>query len=216
MPTPGFELLAISDRATLGEERLPAWLAALATAGVGAVQIREKDLSDRALLRLALEARSLLPALVRLLVNGRLDVALAAGADGAHLPADGLPVASLRQRFGPEPLLGLSTHLPDEVARAAAEGADYVTFGPIHAVPGKDGPLPGLAGLRRAAAHGIPVYALGGVTLEGLDAAGRRAALEEIAAAGAAGIAGIRIFQRTSELPDLVHTAAEVFRRSRP
>src|SRR5262245_46490455 len=105
-------LLAISDRHALtesvadgDEESLDGWLAALGRAGVEAVQIREKGLDDRALYGLVRRARALLPPGVRLLVNGRLDVALAAGADGAHLPADGVPVAALRERFGPGVLL---------------------------------------------------------------------------------------------------------------
>lgn len=204
--SPPFRLLAISDRAALGgEEALPAWLCGLAAAGVDAVQLREKDLADRALYGLARQARALLPPPLCLLVNGRLDLALAAGADGAHLPADGVPLAALRARFGPGVLLGRSTHRLEEVAEARRDGADYVTFGPVYPTPGKErhGPPPGLAGLRRAAALGIPVYALGGVTIERLG---------DVAAAGAAGAAGIRIFQ-TSDLPALVRAAAAAFQR---
>jgi thiamine-phosphate pyrophosphorylase len=203
---PPFRLLAISDRASLGgEEALPAWLHGLAAAGVDGVQLREKDLGDRALYGLARQARSLLPPPLRLLVNGRLDLALAAGADGAHLPADGVPLAALRARFGPGVLLGRSTHRLAEVEQARRDGADYVTFGPVYPTPGKEryGPPSGLAGLRQAAALGIPVYALGGVTIQRLG---------EIAAAGAAGAAGIRIFQ-APDLPALVRAAAGAFQR---
>ena len=208
MPAPGFDLLAISDRASCPGE-LADWLTALGAAGVGGVQLREKDLDDRALYGLARLARSALPRSTALLVNGRLDVALAAGADGAHLPADGLPLDVLRRRFGPDVLLGRSTHSVEEVEHARAEGADYVTFGPFEPVPGKErfGPPPGLDGLSRAAACGIPVYALGGVRLE---------LLREIAAAGAAGVAGIRMFQRASELSALVRAARQTFGGARP
>lgn len=208
-PVSPFRLLAISDRAALGgEAALPTWLRRLAAAGLAeltAVQLREKDLADRALHDLARQARALLPPSIRLLVNGRLDLALAAGADGAHLPADGVPLAALRERFGPEALLGRSTHHPDEVEQARRDGADYVTFGPVYSTPGKErfGPPPGLAGLRQAAAVGIPVYALGGVTIQRLG---------EVAEAGAAGAAGIRIFLgETTELQELVHAAAQIF-----
>ena len=201
-----FTLLAVSDRASLGEDRLPGWIGQLAAAGVDGLMLREKDLADRALYALTRLARSLfLPASGRLLVNGRLDVALAAGADGAHLPGDGVPLAALRQRFGPRPLLGRSTHRLEEVAEARDAGADYVVFGPVYSTPGKaPGEGQGLAGLERAAAQGLPVYALGGVTLE---------RLAEVAAAGAAGAAGIRLFQEIGRLPELVQAAAQVFPR---
>jgi thiamine-phosphate pyrophosphorylase len=198
MPVPGFKALAISDRATLPGD--PAtWLGELARVGIdgiAAVQIREKDLDDRALYTLVCAARSILPPSALLLVNGRLDIALAAGADGAHLPADGLSVAALRARFGPDVFLGVSTHRVEEVERALQGGADYVTFGPVYPTPGKDrfGPPPGLdgpGGLAAAAAVSIPVYALGGVTLDRLG---------EVASAGAAGVAGIRLFQPPSDL----------------
>jgi thiamine-phosphate pyrophosphorylase len=199
---PTFSLLAISDRASLGTP-LADWLRALGEAGVGAVQIREKDLDDRALHELARLAREILPPSTRLLVNGRLDVALAAGADGVHLPADGVPIAPLRARFGPGVLIGRSTHTVAEVERARDEGADYVTFGPVWETPGKEGPA-GTAGLARAAAAGLPVYALGGVTLDRFG---------ELAAAGAAGAAAIRLFQRPADLPEAARIARATFGR---
>jgi len=197
-PPPTFSLLAISDRirlADLGIE-MADWLRAAGAAGLGAVQLREKDLDDRALHDLTRLARSILPPAVRLLVNGRLDVALAAGADGVHLPADGVPVAALRARFGPGVLIGRSAHTVAEVERARDEGADYVTFGPVYATPGKGAPVDS-GELVRAAASGLPVYALGGITLERFD---------ELAMAGSAGIAAIRLFQSTS-IPDLAALA---------
>jgi len=197
---PTFSLLAIGDRASLGMP-LEDWLRALGAAGVGAVQLREKDLDDRGLYDLTRLARAVLPPSTRLLVNGRLDVALAAGADGVHLPSDGVPTAPLRARFGPGVLIGRSTHTVAEVERARDEGADYATFGPVWATPGKGAPV-GTAELARAAAAGLPVYALGGVTLE---------RFEEAAAAGAAGIAAIRLFQRPADLLEAARIAREAF-----
>jgi thiamine-phosphate pyrophosphorylase len=193
---PRFSLLAISDRRSLPLE--PAdWLRALGAAGIDAVQIREKDLEDGALYGLTRLARETLPSATRVVVNGRLDIALAAGADGVHLPADGLPAAPLRARFGPGVLIGRSTHSLAEVERARDEGVDYVAFGPVYSAPGKGSPSgPGM--LARAADLGVPVYALGGVTLERFG---------ELAAAGATGVAAIRLFQKISEL-DLVARAA--------
>ena len=142
-----------------------------------------------------------MPPPVCLLLNGRADVALAAGADGVHLPADGVPVAALRARFGRGLLIGRSTHCLEDVERARHDGADYVTFGPVYASPGK-GAAVGLAALRRAAATGLPVFALGGVTLE---------RFAELAATGASGIAAIRLFQEIADLPRVTRGAAEHF-----
>ncbi len=162
-------------------------------AGVDRVQIRERRLSTRELLRLASEAVALRgPG--KLLVNDRLDVALASGADGVHLPA-GRPAASeIRMLGGDGFLVGVSCHSVEEVERAAGEGADFVVLGPIFATPGKGPPL-GLKPLERAARAPVPVLALGGVAL-----ANARQCLE----AGAAGIAGIRIFQDAENLAETV------------
>ena len=197
-----FRLLAISDRRSLPDGDLTGWLGGCAAAGVDAVQIREKDLDDRALLDITRSARAILPSTTRLLVNGRADVALAAGADGVHLPSDGVPAAALRRRFGPGLLLGVSTHRVEEVERARDEGADYAVFGPVWETPGK-GPATGVEALARAAATGLPVYALGGVTI------GR---FGEVAAAGAAGVAAIRLFQRSAKI-DEIREAVEAARR---
>lgn len=192
-------LLAISDAAARGARRLEHWLGDLEAAGVDAVQVREKELADGELYRLVCAARRAWPHL--LLVNGRIDVARAAGADGVHLPAAGVPVAPLRQRFGPGAVIGRSTHDPAEVATARAAGADYVTFGPVFPTPSKAryGRPPGLAGLARATAQGLPVLALGGIGPE---------RLAEVAAAGAHGVAGIRAFHD----PEVLRRWSEVRR----
>lgn len=187
-------MLAISDRATLAEGGLPAWLASLAAAGIEAVQLREKDLPDRDLLAAAREARATLGSGVRLLVNGRVDVALAAGADGVHLPADGVPIAPLRRRFGRRLWIGRSTHRLAEIEAARDAGAEYVTFGPVLPVPGKGEPV-GFDGLARASRLDVPVLALGGITEDHFA---------DVAAAGAAGVAAIRLFQDPARLPEVV------------
>ncbi|HEV7669922.1 MAG TPA: thiamine phosphate synthase [Thermoanaerobaculia bacterium] len=208
---PGFSLLAISDRSGVAGGALEPWILRLGAAGVGAVQIREKDLSDRDLLALAQTARRLLPPETTLLINGRADVAQAVepvrpegGGIGVHLPSGGLPIAALRDRFGPGLLIGRSAHTLGEVEKARDEGADYATFGPVYPTPSKAafGPPLGLAAFERAAALGLPVYALGGVTLERLP---------DLARAGAAGIAGIRIFLEPQGLDALVTAARVLF-----
>lgn len=196
--------LAISDRASLPGRDLGPWLSSLAAAGAPAVLVREKDLADRELLRLLLAARERLPPPTLLLVSGRPDLALAAGLDGVHLPADGLPLAALRRRWGRALIMGRSTHSLAEVEAAAREGADYVTFGPVYETPSKAafGPPLGPAELARACQQGVPVLALGGITLERLP---------QIAGAGARGFAAIRSFQRPELTTDLVLSAARWF-----
>lgn len=206
MPAPTFDLLAISGLQSLNEP-FADWLHRLAAAGVAALQIREKTLSDRDVWELARRARAILPPSTVVLVNGRLDIALATGAGGAHLPADGVPLDALRRRFGPlfegALTLGRSTHQVEEVEAALREGADYVTFGPVYATPSKEsyGPPRGLDELARAARLPIPVYALGGVTLSRFG---------EVAEAGAAGVAGIRLFQGP-DLPEAAQLAQRLF-----
>jgi thiamine-phosphate pyrophosphorylase len=158
--------------------------------GTAAVHLRERDLGGRALLA---EARALLDALrplgQLLLVNDRADVALAAGADGVHLPSAGLPPAEARRLLGAGLLLGVSCHGEEDVARALAGGADYATFGPVFDTPSKRGygaPV-GLPALGRAARLGLPLLALGGV-----EPATAAAAVD----AGAFGLAAIRAWLR--------------------
>ncbi len=176
--------MAISDRRALGRP-LDDWIREL-DGRVDAVQLREKDLSGRELFELAQRLRRAARA-TAVSVNGRADVALASGCAGVHLTSSGLPVAAVRRRFGDALLIGCSTHRPEEARAARSAGADYAVFGPVFATPSKApyGPPPGVAGLRRAVACGLPVIAVGGIDPE---------RMAEVAAAGAAGVAGIRAF----------------------
>jgi thiamine-phosphate pyrophosphorylase len=187
LPAPIPRLHLITDRALAAD--LPARaLAALRglRPRTAAVQLREKDLGGRALLGLARALRRACDEAGQLLVvNDRIDVALAAGADGVHLPAAGIPVAEARRLLGPEAIVGRSCHSRAEVEAALADGASYATFSPIYDTPSKreyGAPL-GVEALREAAALGLPLIALGGVD------AGRA---PEVRAAGAAGVAAIR------------------------
>jgi thiamine-phosphate pyrophosphorylase len=152
--------------------------------GVDMIQVREKDLPVTALLKLVSGIRDLAAGTAtRVLVNDRLDVALAAKIDGLHLPARGLPALRVRPFVK---MLGVSTHTPEEVIAAERAGADFVIFGPIFETPGKA--AIGLPALRSVTASvRIPVLAIGGMNQE------RATAVLE---AGAAGIAGIRMFSR--------------------
>lgn len=162
-----FRLYLVTDRLrATGGDLLAAVGRALA-GGVRAVQLREKDLHGRQLYELALAMRELTARHgARLLVNDRVDVALAAGADGVHLGAASIPPGEARRILGRGAMIGCSTHDLREVADAATGGADFVTFGPVYDTPSKAayGPPVGIEALRRAcAASPVPVFALGGI-----------------------------------------------------
>jgi thiamine-phosphate pyrophosphorylase len=183
------------------ERRLLEKIAECAAAGVDLVQLREKDLGAHALEKLALKAMAALAgSRTLLLINARTDVALACGAHGVHLPANDLAASEVRAIFAragvSEPVIGVSTHSAAEVASAEAHGADFAVFAPIFE-KGGTASREGLEQLRRichrteAAQPPMPVLALGGITLENA-----RLCVE----AGAAGIAGIRLFQQNDAL----------------
>lgn len=194
MPNPiDFTLYLITDRHQVPAGRtLIETVEAALRGGVRAVQLREKDLPAAQLLPLAVELRALTNHYnARLLINDRVDVALAVAADGVHLGGHSLPPASVRRLLGPERLIGVSTHHLKEIAAAAASGADFVTFGPVFATPSKAGfgPPLGLDALRTACESSpIPVFALGGISAGGRPllhacGAGRFAVISAIIAA---------------------------------
>ena len=182
----------ITDRRSAGG--MAALLSAVARAvadGVDWIQIREKDLAARELCDLTRRIVELAYSRnTQVLVNDRVDLALACGAHGVHLPGSSVPPQLLRSIVPRAFRIGVSTHSLAELQAAEREGADFAVFGPVFATASKAGygPPQGLDRLREAAAAvGIPVLALGGVTGDNAEAC---------LSAGAAGIAGISLFQK--------------------
>lgn len=142
----------------------------IAPPGTVALQVREKDLSASELCQLALRLRRICSRNGALLiVNDRVDVAIAVDADGVHLPFDSVGVNMARKLLPEDRLIGVSTHSPPDVASAAREGADFAVFGPVFEPISKPatGPAWGVGGIAAACRAGaIPVFALGGITPE--------------------------------------------------
>lgn len=141
-----------------------------------------------------MELRSITSAFgARLFINDRLDVALAVGADGVHLGAASLPIREARRLAGPRFLIGYSAHACDEACQAEADGADFITFGPVYHTPSKAsfGPPFGVGALKMVCSRvNIPVFALGGVKITSIS---------EVLAAGAGGIALISAIMASSD-----------------
>lgn len=176
------------------------------TAGVDLLQIRERDLPARDILSISEAAvQKAQRTGARVLVNDRADVAKSAQA-GVHLTTRSLTADTVRRVFGLEMIIGSSTHSLEEARAAENSGADFVVFGPVYETVSKReyGPPVGVEALRAASrCVGIPVLALGGITL---------ANFHEALEAGAAGIAAISLFARSADLEAVVQSIKR-FRR---
>ncbi len=176
--------------------QLLALVQAAVAAGVTLVQLREKLLRPRVLFALTTRAVAITRgSATRLVVNDRADIAHTAGAAGVQLTTQSLAAATVRHAFGPDFLIGVSTHTLAEAQSAFSEGADFVVFGPVFDTPAKSiygAPL-GLAQLHAAASAlaPFPVIAIGGIT---------RANMHDAFAAGASGVAAIRLFADTETI----------------
>ena len=155
-------------------------------AGVRLIQLREKDLDIRRLLPLATEVLNMARSFnASLLINDRIDLAKAIGADGVHLRANSLPISVTRRMLGPKALIGASAHTQQEVMAAESQGADFIVFGPIYDTASKRdfGPPLGARGLEEVQGRcKKPLYAIGGLT---------PARVAEVRGAGAYGVAVI-------------------------
>lgn len=178
-------------------------IAQAAKAGVDWIQLREKDFSGRELRAFTEQALALAAGGSSILVNDRVDVAYTSGAAGVHLGEHSLPAEEakrwVRQRGAKKQfMVGVSVHSLQGANQAEQSGADYVIFGPVYATPSKAalGPAQGVERLEEISKRvKIPVLAIGGITLANAGAC---------LLVGAAGIAGIRLFQDAANLDDLV------------
>ena len=194
-----FNLCYITDRRALEPKRLLPRIFEASRAGVDLIQIREKDLPTRELVELVRDALGgVRGASTSLVVNDRLDVALALGADGIHLGTQSMPAQAVRASVSRKFLVGVSCHALEEALAAESSRADYVLLGPIFETASKlsYGPPLGLAKLKEVANRvKIPVLALGGITVD---------RVKPCLDAGAAGIAGISLFQDCPSLEERV------------
>jgi thiamine-phosphate pyrophosphorylase len=179
-----YSLYLVADADFAAGRDLPGLVEAAVAGGVTLVQLRAKSLAGGAFVGLSLEIAGRLAAKgVPLLVNDRVDVALACGAAGVHLGQEDIPVHLARRLLGPEAVIGVSVNTPEEARQAEQDGADYVGAGPAYATTTKETSLAvlGPSGIGRVKrATRLPVVAIGGIT------AGNAA---EMASAGADGIA---------------------------
>jgi thiamine-phosphate pyrophosphorylase len=182
---------------------------AAVNAEVPLFQIREKSLPARVLYELTRRAAEISRgSKTRLLVNDRSDIARVARADGVHLTTRSLPAQVVRDLYGPEFLIGVSAHSLSEAEAARKAGADFVVFGPVFETESKRGfgepqGLDKLLTVTRALAD-FPVVAIGGITLENV---------EECFAAGARGVAAIRMLSDAETMASTVDTIRSSFRR---
>lgn len=177
--------LVTNRHQTNGRPLLPLLEEAL-QAGVRLVQLREKDLDTRSLLKLATEVLHLTHSYgATLLINDRVDIVKSIGADGVHLPANSLPIYVARQILGTKALIGVSTHTPQEVSTAESQGADFIVLGPVYETPSKRNlgvPL-GIQTVEKVARKcQTLLYAIGGLNPERVG---------EVRKAGAYGVAVI-------------------------
>jgi thiamine-phosphate pyrophosphorylase len=200
-----FRLYLITDRNVLMPGiSLPDAVKKALQGGARAVQLREKDLGIRDLLDTAYALRTVTREYGALLfVNGRIDVALAVGADGVHLGGADIPLPAARRAAGESMLIGVSTHSIQEARTAEEEGADFLTLGPVYETPSKMryGRPIGVQPLREVREEvAIPVFAIGGITRE---------KVEEVVGAGAFGVALISAVLASGD----IKSSAEEFMR---
>lgn len=160
-------LYLVTDRGLAGDRPLEEVVLAAVEGGAGVVQLREKELATRAFVESARRLKALLePRGIPLIVNDRVDVALAAGADGVHLGQEDMAYPDARALLGPDAIIGLSVETPEDVREAEGFDVDYLGVSPIFPTPTKTDTkgawgLDGLAEVRRMSRHRL--VAIGGL-----------------------------------------------------
>jgi thiamine-phosphate pyrophosphorylase len=194
-------LYLLTDRHNTSQRPISSVISQAVDAGVRMVQIREKDLDTRPLIDLV---QNLTPLIKRhqgkVLVNDRIDLAMALDADGVHLRSDSLPLPLARRMLGNEKLIGISTHSIREVRYAEKQGADFVVLGPIFETPSKRmyGPPLGLHALETACrASRLPIFAIGGINPK------------HVASVMSSGAYGIAVISAILQAPNIIDSTHE-------
>lgn len=199
-------LCLVTDRTLIPEDSVADVIAQAVAAGVTMVQLREKDLPTRELLSVAERLRAVTEGRALFLVNGRADIAAAVGADGVHLPSDGLPPTAARWVLGDRAIVGRSVHGVAEVRQTVPDAMDYLELGTVF--PSRShpaGPVLGLEPVREAAELGIPILAIGGITAESAPG---------VIAAGAQGVAVISAILGDRDPAAAAHRLSQAVRRA--
>jgi len=203
-----YSLYLVTDRSlSLGRSNMEV-VAAAVKGGVSCVQLREKHLDTRSFLQEALNLKALLSPLgIPLIINDRLDIALAVQADGVHLGQNDMPIADARRLLPSSTIIGISAECLDDAIEAAQQGANYIGISPVYATPTKPdtgAPL-GLEGIRIIRRHvTIPLVAIGGITADNA---------RQVIAAGADGVAVVSAIT-SAVAPD--QAAAALLQKLRP
>lgn len=209
-PRPDYTLYVITGaQFSLGRDTVEVMSAAI-RGGAGVIQLREKELAGKQMLALGRQLRQLTRETgVSLIVNDRVDVALAVDADGVHLGQGDLPVAEARRLLGPNKIIGVSALTLEQAMQAREDGADYLGVGPVFATATKEdaGPALGLELVSRVAGQvGLPQVAIGGITAENAAT---------VAAAGADGVAVVTAVVAAEDVSGAAARLIKAFNRGR-
>jgi len=204
-----YSIYLVTDRGILQGRDLLDAVAEAIEGGVTLIQLREKDVSSREFYQIALKVKELAHSReVPLLINDRLDIALAVDADGLHIGQEDLPLKVARKLLGPDKILGLSVSTVEDAVQGEREGADYLGAGAVYPTTSKDvseAPI-GPDGLKKIKeAVSIPVVGIGGINLFNI---------EEVKRTGVDGVAVISAIMGAPDIKDAARKLADAWRRS--